>query len=65
MPMLLDPSEVRSARENRGWSQGQLARKSGVHTVMISRLETGKSGANADTLRKLTDALGIVVAVPK
>ena len=63
--MILHPSEVRAARKARGISQSTLAEKSGVHFVIISRIENGRSDATAGTLRALTEALGIVVGVPQ
>ena len=54
--MIYSPSEIKAAREKLGWSQHDLATKSGVHTVMISRYENGANG-RSDTLQKLTNAL--------
>ena len=62
--MILDTSELKAARTSRGVSQTQLAAKSGVHVVVISRIECGRSGATVETMRALTEALGIVVGVP-
>lgn len=62
--MILHPSEVRAARLARGVSQTQLAAASGVHIVMISRIENGRTDSTSGTLRALTEALGIVVEVP-
>ena len=54
--MIYHPSEIKAAREKLGWSQHDLATKSGVHSVMISRFESGRN-ARSDILQKLTDAL--------
>lgn len=63
--MILHPSEVRAARLARGISQAKLAALSGVHIVLISRLENRHSDGTSGTLRALTEALGIVVEVPR
>lgn len=46
-------------RINRGWSQRDLAARSGVAAPTISRLETGLQSAYPSTMRKLADALGV------
>ena len=45
-------------RIRRGWTQTELARRSGVRLETISRLETGKRAARQETLVKLERALG-------
>ena len=62
--MILDPSELKAARVARGVNPQQLAAKSGIHLTMVYRIEAGRS-AKAETMRALTEALGIVVPVPK
>ena len=62
--MILLPSELQAARKARGLSQGDLARISGVHTMLISKLERGAGGANCSTMERLTVALQIVVSPP-
>lgn len=62
--MILDPSELKAAREARRMTQKDLERATGILGVCISRIETtGK--ANCDTMRALTRALGIVADVPE
>ena len=63
--MILHPSEIRAARLARGVSQRKLSALSGVHIVLISRLENKKSDGTSGTLRALTEALGISIEVPK
>lgn len=46
-------------RERRGLSQRDLEESSGVGHQRISLLETGKSGAQGRTVRKLAAALGV------
>jgi transcriptional regulator with XRE-family HTH domain len=53
---------VRTAREARGWSQTDLAERSGVSHSGISALEKGKGAPTMTTLRKLANALGVPVA---
>jgi transcriptional regulator with XRE-family HTH domain len=53
---------VRTAREARGWSQTDLAERSGVSHSGISALEKGKGAPTMTTLRKLADALGVDVS---
>jgi transcriptional regulator with XRE-family HTH domain len=51
---------LRVAREDRGWSQVELGKRSGVHAMLISRIETkAKKDVNATTLRKLAQALRV------
>ncbi len=46
-----------------GWSQAQLARESGVHQSMISRLESGETNSiNLSNLHELAKALGVPAA---
>jgi len=62
--MILDTTELRTARLIRKVSQTRLAEKSGIHITMISRIEQG-GNATAATMRALTEGLGIVVADPE
>jgi transcriptional regulator with XRE-family HTH domain len=61
MPILLD---LRSRREARGWTQTELAKRSGVPQPAISRLERppelgGQRSVDLEVLEKLADTLGI------
>lgn len=50
---------LRELREAKGWSQSELATRTGVSHSTIHRLETGKhKGIDFATLEKLADALG-------
>lgn len=51
------PSQLRAARAWVGWSQDELAIKSGVSKHSIARYEQGRSVAYDDTLAKLKNAL--------
>jgi transcriptional regulator with XRE-family HTH domain len=49
---------LRRARLERGWSQAQLARESGLFVTEISRIERGSREVRLTTLMRLVDALG-------
>jgi transcriptional regulator with XRE-family HTH domain len=55
----VDGQKLRRLRKQRVWLIADLARKSGVHRNIISKLETGKGGAYPETIRKLAEALGV------
>ena len=46
-------------RQRRGWSQAELARRTGIHPATISRLEAGKQFAYSGWRRRLAQALGV------
>lgn len=50
---------VRDARHARGWTQEELAARSDLAPVQISRIERGVREVRLLTLVKLVDALGI------
>jgi transcriptional regulator with XRE-family HTH domain len=51
---------VRTAREWRGWTQQELARRAELHPVVLNRLEKKhKAGVQAETLRRLALALQV------
>lgn|GEM_PF-2920333 len=51
---------LRMARAYRGWSQTELAKRSGVHNMQISKLERGViHETSTGTLRALCQALGV------
>lgn len=50
-------------REARGWSQRQLAEKTGIKQPQIARIEKGRHLPTIDTLWKLADALGAEVII--
>ena len=52
---------LRVWREYRGLSQSDLARASGVNRVQIVEIESGRNSGSVYTLRKLAEALQIVV----
>lgn len=52
---------VRAFRDWRGLSAAELARRSGVHPVQVHEIETGKKRGSVDTLKRLAEALGVLV----
>ena len=56
--IILDPAVLRQARqEGRGWSQNELARRSGITKNLIWRLEKGRPRPSFATMRELSEAL--------
>src|SRR5215217_4723617 len=55
------PLRLRELREERGFSQYDLARESGVGRSTIAALETGERGAHPSTTRALARALRVTV----
>ena len=54
---------VRTIREARGWSQGQLASRAGVEHSTVWRIEARKiASPSVDIMRKLSAALGVDLA---
>jgi transcriptional regulator with XRE-family HTH domain len=51
--------KVREARHERGWTQEDLAGKTGLAEVQISRIERGKREIRLSTLIRLVNALGV------
>jgi transcriptional regulator with XRE-family HTH domain len=50
---------LRSIRLAQFLSQAELARRSGVHALTITRLESGRTAPSTRTVRALAEALGI------
>jgi transcriptional regulator with XRE-family HTH domain len=55
------PIRLRELREERGFSQYDLAQESGVGRSTIAALETGERGAHPSTMRALAQALEVTV----
>jgi transcriptional regulator with XRE-family HTH domain len=53
------PDNLRRSRLSHFLSQAELARRSGVHTLTITRLETGRTAPSTRTVRALAHALAI------
>lgn len=50
--------QLRKAREERGFSQEELAFRAGLHRTYIGLLERGKRSPTVDVLFRVCDALG-------
>lgn len=50
---------VATKRKERKWSQSQLAREAGVTPAVVNRIESGQRLGRADTIARITGALGI------
>jgi mRNA interferase RelE/StbE len=59
--LLAGESPLKVYREWRGLNQTGLARLSGVNRVQIADIEAERRSGSAETLRKLAQALGILV----
>jgi transcriptional regulator with XRE-family HTH domain len=53
------PDNLRRMRLAQFLSQAELARRSGVHALTITRLESGRTAPSTRTVRALAQALGI------
>jgi len=53
------PNRLRSAREYRGFSQGELAKRADLQPSAISHFETGARKPSFDNLRLLADTLDV------
>lgn len=53
---------LRALRLSRGWSQGQLAARASMYTVMVSAYERGEHMPRGAALARLAAALGVSVA---
>jgi transcriptional regulator with XRE-family HTH domain len=58
LKMLLG-QRIKEARAERGLTQGDLARKTGIHQKAIFKYENGQVLPNAENLKKLAEALEI------
>lgn len=53
---------VRELRQARGYSQEELAERSGLHRTYISSLERGQRNVGIDNVRVLAESLGVPTA---
>jgi transcriptional regulator with XRE-family HTH domain len=53
---------IRRERDSRGWSQGELARRSGVAKASISKIERGEMSPTAVILVRLASAFDLTLA---
>lgn len=52
-------SLVQAAREKRGWSLAELARRSGVSRSLVSRIESGRMSGSLETVVGIAGVLDI------
>lgn len=50
---------IRQARVNKGWTQEELAKKAGVDSNSLAKIERGESKPKGLTLVKIIKALGV------
>ena len=53
------PDRLRAARQLRGFSQSELADKTGLQPSAVSHFETGRRSPSFDNLKVLSDALQV------
>lgn len=53
--------QIRWRRRQLGLNQGQLARKSGVSTSAMSKIENGRISATISSLKNVAEALGVPI----
>lgn len=56
-------SQVRAARERRGWTQHKLAMRAGVGRLVVGRFERAEGRIDLELLERLTLALGVSLAI--
>jgi transcriptional regulator with XRE-family HTH domain len=54
-------NSLRSIREMRGLTQGELGKRAGIAAASVSHFETGQRAPSLDSLVKLADALEVSV----
>jgi transcriptional regulator with XRE-family HTH domain len=59
VPSEVFTSRLRSARDMRGWSQAELARRAGLPPTSIAHFEIGTRKPSFDNLRRLAGALEV------
>lgn len=52
-------ANVRLHREAKGWTQGELAKRTGLNSGIISKLESRKANTVLATVTRLAHALGV------
>ncbi|HLI63033.1 MAG TPA: helix-turn-helix transcriptional regulator [Terriglobales bacterium] len=53
---------LRMLRNQRGWSQEDMAEKCGLHRTYVGAIERGERNITLATLKQLADALGVTSA---
>jgi len=55
------PERLKTAREQRGFTQGELAKKASLQASAISHFETGGRKPSFNNLKRLADALEVTI----
>lgn len=55
--------QVRRLRRERGWTQEDLAERSGLHRTYVTGVERGQRNASLDAIHALADGLEVKVSV--
>jgi transcriptional regulator with XRE-family HTH domain len=53
---------LRELRQEKGWSQDELAARSGLHRTYIGTVERAEQSITVDSMEKLASALNVKVA---
>lgn len=53
---------IRELRQERGWSQDELAARAGLHRTYIGTIERAEQSITVDSMEKLAAALSVKVA---
>ena len=55
----IEGANLRRLREERGWTQEQLAERAKTHAKYISPMENGKRGIGPESMRKFCEIFGV------
>ncbi|WP_263356421.1 helix-turn-helix domain-containing protein [Acidicapsa ligni] len=55
--------EIAAMRLQKGWTQAELARRTGTTQSAIARLESGQTQPRMQTLRRVAEALGAKLVI--
>lgn len=50
---------IMDLRKEKGWSQGDLASKTGISQVMVGKYERGDASPSIEVAKKIADAFGV------
>ena len=54
-------NNIKALRKARGMTASELAKRTGIHPMVLSRYETGKRMPKADTAAKIAKELGCTI----